>query len=233
MGSTPTPGTIYKKGKQMNRLLEFFKKRSIKNKNNYITEYKNMYTLNSDKTRVNEVTFINSPNFGKTISPSILVLHYTAGGSLEGAVTTFKTPDSVSAHFVIDRDGTIVQMVELNKKAFHAGISSYNNRNGVNDYSIGIEIVNWGICGNGEEPVTWTKKTLDKKDCTKVYGSWWHNYTKEQLESVKELSLMLVKELKLTDIVGHSDIAPGRKVDPGPLLKEFMADLKKSGQIIK
>jgi N-acetylmuramoyl-L-alanine amidase len=218
----------------MNKLLEFFKQRFNKNNDkSIIMEYKNMYTLNNDKTRVNEVTFINSPNYGKTIVPSILVLHYTAGGSLEGAVTTFKKPESVSAHFVIDRDGTIVQMVELDKKAFHAGISSYNNRNGVNDYSIGIEIVNWGICGNGEEPITWTKKTLDKNDCTKVYGSWWHNYTKEQLESVKELCLTLIKELKLTAVVGHSDIAPGRKVDPGPLLKEFIEDLKKSGQIIK
>ena len=76
---------------------------------------------------------------------TLIVLHYTATGSLAAAVNWFKNPAAkASAHYVIDRDGTIVRMVPEAKKAYHAGKSEWQGRKDVNRISIGIEIVNWG-----------------------------------------------------------------------------------------
>ena len=95
----------------------------------------------------------------------------------------------VSAHCLIQRDGHIVQYVSFNDKAWHAGISSYQGRERCNDFSIGIELE-----GTDDIP-----------------------YTKEQYQQLSRLSQSLIgvyPELK-NHIVGHCDIAPGRKTDPG------------------
>ncbi len=95
----------------------------------------------------------------------------------------------VSAHCLIQRDGHIVQYVSFNDKAWHAGVSSYQGRERCNDFSIGIELE-----GTDDIP-----------------------YTKEQYQQLSRLSQSLIgvyPELK-NHIVGHCDIAPGRKTDPG------------------
>jgi AmpD protein len=98
----------------------------------------------------------------------------------------------VSAHYFIDRTGKVVELVDPDQMAWHAGVSSFAGREGCNSFSIGIEL----------------EGTPD------------HGITERQYDSLEELCLILMKRfplITLERIVGHSDIAPGRKVDPGPL----------------
>ena len=97
----------------------------------------------------------------------------------------------VSAHFLIDRNGVTVQFVSHKQRAWHAGVSSFKGRDKVNDFSIGIELV-----GNNE--------TL---------------FTEVQYEELARLILILQElypKISKGRVVGHSDIAPSRKTDPGP-----------------
>lgn len=94
----------------------------------------------------------------------------------------------VSAHFLIRRDGGLLQFVPCARRAWHAGESSWKGRSRCNDFSIGIELE-----GTGEEP-----------------------YTALQYRRLAALTRALRARYPIRDIVGHSDIAPGRKTDPGP-----------------
>ena len=100
----------------------------------------------------------------------------------------------VSAHCLIKRDGHILQFVPFDKRAWHAGLSSFQGVNNCNDYSIGIE--------------------LEGTDCSEFAAA--------QYNSLVSLSRLLIKtypHLSKDSLVGHSDIAPGRKTDPGALFK--------------
>ena len=97
-------------------------------------------------------------------------------------------PLRVSAHFVIQRDGTLIQFVSANDRAWHAGVSSFNGRERCNDFSIGIELE-----GTDFEP-----------------------FTDLQYEVLAALTDALRRRYPLTDVAGHEHIAPGRKTDPGP-----------------
>ena len=106
----------------------------------------------------------------------------------------------VSSHLFIDRDGSIMQFVPFDKKAWHAGVSNFNGRENCNEFSIGIEL-------EGTDEL---------------------EYTQQQYDSLVEVSreLMVLYPLITKDnIVGHCDIAPGRKTDPG---KAFDWDLYRS-----
>lgn len=129
-----------------------------------------------------------SPNHGGVIVPEIAVIHYTGDNSLPGALSWLCTPSAqVSAHLVIAKTGVVWQLVPFNRKAWHAGRSSYNGRPNVNDFSIGIENVGMG----DEWPQTQIQANIDVLDA--LYAAY-----------------------RLEDTVGHCDVAPGRKVDPGP-----------------
>jgi AmpD protein len=94
----------------------------------------------------------------------------------------------VSSHFFIRRGGEIIQFVPCDKRAWHAGLSSWGGRNQCNDFSIGVE--------------------LEGSDRTA--------FTDDQYRALIRLSLLLQESYPIKDIVGHSDIAAGRKTDPGP-----------------
>jgi len=94
----------------------------------------------------------------------------------------------VSAHFLVRRDGTLFQFVSCADRAWHAGVSAWNGRPRCNDFSIGIELE-----GSDEVP-----------------------YTTAQYAMLSRLAKALRRRYPLEAIVGHSDIAPGRKTDPGP-----------------
>ena len=94
----------------------------------------------------------------------------------------------VSAHFFIPRDGKLVQFVPCLQRAWHAGLSSWQGRERCNDFSVGIELE--GCDTEGFEEVQYTV--------------------------LKKLLAALLQAYPITDVVGHSDIAPGRKTDPGP-----------------
>src|SRR5689334_6576404 len=105
-------------------------------------------TIVDDRVRVDgaPVPFVESPNTsGARMEPTLLVLHDTAGSTAAGAVAWFKNSAStVSAHLVVERDGSITQCVEFDRVAWHTGKSSWRGKANCNGYAIGIEIANPG-----------------------------------------------------------------------------------------
>jgi N-acetylmuramoyl-L-alanine amidase len=149
--------------------------------------------------------------------PKFVVMHYTAGSSTSGAVASLTKRDEqyVSAHLVIGRDGAVVQCVPFNKQAYHAGKSQWGTYEGLNAYSIGIELVNPGWRRAGFMFPDWPTITCAHKNGGPVRA--WFQYTEEQYAAVNlVLSELTGAYPTLLDAVGHDDIAPGRKSDPGP-----------------
>jgi len=110
------------------------------------------------------------------------------------SLNRLKNPKSkVSCHYFVDRNGKVCRMVEDNKTAWHAGKSKWKHFNNLNKYSIGIEIQNKGHYIN------------------------YQNFTKKQIFSLIQLIKKLLKKYKIKkeNVLGHSDIAPLRKLDPG------------------
>lgn len=171
----------------------------------------------------------NSPNQGGTITPTVIVLHYTASGGADGqgdADYLSRASARASAHIVVGRNGSIDQIVPFNKKAWHAGVSSYKGRKNVNDFSIGIEIDNWGWLKNGKSHSGQVVPEQYRFSGTRSGHTQWEAYREEQLQAVREVIQAICDTYPITDIVGHEDIAPGRKQDPGPALEKFMNEMK-------
>jgi N-acetylmuramoyl-L-alanine amidase len=125
-----------------------------------------------------------------------LVLHYTGMQGAVAALDRLCDPDAkVSAHYVVDEDGTVWRLVPEERRAWHAGASSWLGQTGLNAVSIGIEIVNPGHEG-GYRP-----------------------FPEAQMRAVEVLSRDIVarRAIRPHRVVGHSDIAPTRKSDPGEL----------------
>jgi len=138
-----------------------------------------------------------SPNFDeRTLPVSIIVLHYTGMQDGPSAIERLADPESkVSAHYVVEEDGQITRMVAEDKRARHAGVSHWRGITDVNSASIGIEIVNPG-------------------------HDWGYRpFPEEQMESVIRLVSEIKERYRVTrgNVVGHSDVAPARKRDPGEL----------------
>jgi N-acetylmuramoyl-L-alanine amidase len=156
---------------------------------------------------VNSYIDTPSPNFDDRAAPiSMLVLHYT--GMQDGASAIQRLADpaaKVSAHYVVAEDGQIVRMVDEDKRAWHAGRSYWRGVTDINSASVGIEIVNPG-------------------------HEWGYRpFPEPQIESVIQLTKKIVARHRITrgNVVGHSDIAPTRKVDPGELFPwEKLAKLR-------
>jgi len=152
---------------------------------------------------VKNYPFIPSPNFNdrqNDWSISILVQHYTVG-DFESTKNQFLNPAAqASAHYVVDVDGSIYQFVEEEKRAWHAGVSYFNGITDVNSNSIGIEIINPGY------------------DINNVAEYPAYPYTEAQINAVIDLSKDIVNRYNIRPfcVVGHSDVAPTRKIDPGP-----------------
>jgi N-acetylmuramoyl-L-alanine amidase len=172
------------------------------------------------------VTFRQTPNIGAALLPRWLVLHYTAGRSLESSVAslcTKKPQGNASAHVVLGRDGRIVQLAAFNVVTWHAGISQWNGLVGLNQHAIGIEMDNAGLLHReGERFVAWFGKAYPVEEVLLAehrHGGGvqpWHTFTEVQIERALALSELLVAHYGLEDVLGHEDISRGRKTDPGP-----------------
>ena len=168
--------------------------------------------------------FIPTGNAGGPLTPEFLVMHYTAGGSAKGAIDWLCNPASkASAHLVIGRDGSVTQLVPFNRQAWHAGRSRWQGRTGLNKCSIGMELDNAGLLNGG--PGTWRTDwgtEIKDRDVVEMPHKFdgivrgWHAYTPLQLEMAQKVAAMIVAEYGILDVIGHDDIAPGRKTDPGP-----------------
>ncbi|MCP5228911.1 N-acetylmuramoyl-L-alanine amidase [Accumulibacter sp.] len=172
------------------------------------------------------VSHRSTPNHGGIMSPSYLILHYTAGRSVEGSVEslcTRKPRGNASAHVVLGREGQIVQLAPFNVVTWHAGVSQWAGLVGLNSHSIGVEMDNAGLLKKvGNQYQAWFAKVYPEEEVTLAAHrnggpvSPWHAYTETQIERAMELAELLVEHYGLLDVLGHEDIAPGRKIDPGP-----------------
>ena len=138
-----------------------------------------------------------SPNFDdRTLPITMIVLHYTGMVDGESAIARLRDPGAkVSSHYVVAEDGTVLRLVPEDKRAWHAGQSHWRDVDDVNSASIGIEIVNPG------------------------HEFGYRPFPDEQIEAVIRLVHDIKDRYQITrgNIVGHSDIAPARKRDPGEL----------------
>jgi N-acetylmuramoyl-L-alanine amidase len=140
-----------------------------------------------------------SPNHGPRppgVAVDMLVLHYTGMVSAAAALERLCDPAAqVSAHYVIDEDGTVFRLVPEERRAWHAGVSCWAGRSGVNDFSIGVELVNPG-------------------------HDWGYRpFPEAQMAALEELAADIVSRHRIPParVLGHSDVAPHRKIDPGEL----------------
>jgi N-acetylmuramoyl-L-alanine amidase len=171
-----------------------------------------------------KVVLEETPNMGGGISPEYLVIHYTAGRSAESSVKHFKDPSvQVSAHVVIGREGGVWQVVPFNRRAWHAGESAWAGRVGMNGCSIGIELDNAGKLNRvGDKYQAWFGISYPESEVVHARHkdehelAYWHAFTEKQIARGLEVATLLTRSYGLKDILGHDDIAPGRKVDPGP-----------------
>ncbi|MDD5273611.1 MAG: N-acetylmuramoyl-L-alanine amidase [Methylovulum sp.] len=170
------------------------------------------------------VTQHPTPNRGGKLEPKYLVFHFTAGRSCQSSVDWLSNPKAkASAHLVVGRDGKIVQLAPFNVVAWHAGKSSWNGLVGMNNYSIGIEMDNAGkLTKVGSKYRTWFQGEIPENEVVQAKHKhesdmgFWQAYTDIQIERAEELAILLVDTYHLKDILGHEDIAPKRKNDPGP-----------------
>ncbi len=171
-----------------------------------------------------EAAFRRSPNQSGAITPEYLIMHFTAGASAESSINWLLNPVArASAHLVVARDGEITQLVACNRKAWHAGRSRWDNRSGLNGFSIGIELDNHGGLSGapGDWRTGWGRSVADEEVLVAAHKNGgeprgWHRYPEIQLTTAAELAATLINHYGLKDVLGHEDIAPQRKVDPGP-----------------
>lgn len=187
-----------------------------------------MSTFSIENDRVRGAQYIETQNQGGLLwSRRFIVMHYTAGPSVDRAIENFTDPTfRASAHFVVSRTGAVTQLVSLENIAWHAGRSFWRPEKGhghivglrgMNRHSIGIEMVNAGKLKKvGGAIESWWGKPIPPKE---VFfdddNRPWHAYPSEQLHSV-ELLLRALWPLGFEELLGHSDVSPRRKVDPGP-----------------
>jgi len=138
-----------------------------------------------------------SPNFdARTAPPDILVLHYTGMKTGEEAIERLRDPEArVSAHYVVEEDGRIFRLVPEERRAWHAGVSFWKGERNINGVSVGIEIVNPG------------------------HEFGYRPFPDAQIAAVTALVGDIRSRWQIDNgrIVGHSDVAPHRKDDPGEL----------------
>jgi N-acetylmuramoyl-L-alanine amidase len=138
-----------------------------------------------------------SPNFDERSLPvSMLVLHYTGMEDAASAIARLRDKDAkVSAHYLVDEDGQVLRLVEEEKRAWHAGRAFWRGLTDVNSASIGIEIVNPG------------------------HEFGYRPFPEPQMDALVPLVADIVRRhaIRPPYVVGHSDVAPARKQDPGEL----------------
>lgn len=166
-----------------------------------------------------------TPNRGGPLKADYLVMHYTAGLSAAGAISWLCNPVAkASAHLVIAQDGTVTQLAPLNVACWHAGKSTWAKRSNCNAFTIGIELANPGPLNKTASgyATAMEHKPIPAKDVIlaahKSGGPVrpWAAYPAAQIEAALGVAQAIVSAYGLKDVIGHEDIAPGRKTDPGP-----------------
>ena len=156
-----------------------------------------------------------------------LVVHFTSGASAESSIEFWRSraAKGASAHVVIDRDGTVYQTRPFNRTCGHAGVSAWVGFKNLNTCSIGIELANAGDdAALGRRWSSLPLVSAAHKNGGPVKR--WEAYPLALLAACEQVAKVLTARYQLDDIVGHDDIAPTRKNDPGPAFP--MARLRQS-----
>lgn len=156
--------------------------------------------------------------------PDTLVIHFTGGRSATSSANWLCNPKAkASAHVVIGQQGEIIQLAPFDTITWHAGKSHWEERSGLNKYSIGIEIDNAGRLEKRENGYyTWfgtevpAHRVVPATHRNETVPTYWHAYTESQISTVEQLCSLLIDTYGIRLILGHEEISPGRKVDPGP-----------------
>lgn len=154
---------------------------------------------------------------GVLVDPLFIVIHYT-GGAGRGAIGTLTAKDDnyVSSHTFTDTDGAATQMVRFDRQAYHAGESSWRGIKRLNHRAFGLELANPGYVRPGSPaPHNWPTIRAAHKHGG-VFREW-YVYPPAQVESAAQQCAAIMRFYTgVREIVGHDDIAPTRKLDPGP-----------------
>lgn len=144
-----------------------------------------------------EIVIDPSPNFddrGPGVAVDMLVLHYTGMETKAAALDRLKDAEAeVSAHYLIDEDGNVHRLVDEGQRAWHAGVSHWRGHTNINARSIGIELVNPG------------------------HEFGYHEFPEAQIRELEAVchGVLARHAIPARNVVGHSDVAPARKQDPG------------------
>lgn len=147
-----------------------------------------------------------------------VIIHGTgSNNSAKSIVDYLLKPKTASAHIVIGRDGQVFQLVPFNVIAWHAGHSVWDGKKWLNNRSIGIELCN-------SLKLVKTKNGFQDQynhnvPDSEVYeweGDYWQLYTEDQYLALHELLTFLTMKFGILELLGHEQVSPGRKIDPGP-----------------
>lgn len=175
------------------------------------------------------IQFKQTPNIhgSKIVGPKFLIIHYSASGETAGTVAWLTNPvSSASAHIVIGRDGEVWQLASFDQKTWHCGESEWEGLKNLNSYAIGIELVSFGSVTldkdgkfrsrYGHEVSAGEVRAATHKN--EAAPRYWQQYRDAQLEKLVEVSRAILEAYpSIEEVLGHDDIAPTRKTDPGPL----------------
>ncbi|WP_417275152.1 N-acetylmuramoyl-L-alanine amidase [Celeribacter halophilus] len=156
-----------------------------------------------------QITDHLSPNFGERrdgARPELVVIHYTAMQTAQAALTRLCAPEfEVSAHYLICEKGGIYRLVDEEHRAWHAGAGAWGQITDVNSHSIGIELAN-----DGQSP-----------------------FAADQMDALEHLldDILRRRNIPPEGVIGHSDMAPGRKIDPGPRFDWARLELRGLGRV--
>ncbi|NCD70231.1 N-acetylmuramoyl-L-alanine amidase [Mucilaginibacter agri] len=188
------------------------------------------------ETADEKIKISKSGNARDPIDPDYLIIHYTATDDASSAINWFmdtkNNPDHIAAHIVLNVDGTITQLIPFNCRANHAGTSTWDGVDSMNYHAIGIELVNPGFVtkhadgtfsrstdgGTKTYPASSSDKfmKIDHKHKFWPNSHYWSKFPDPQLKALYELGKVIFDEYALVQAIGHDDISPARKADPGP-----------------
>ncbi len=203
-----------------------------------ILVYGLLYSLYYQKESIPEI-FHSSFNIEKKVKskiknfsyrkPKMVIMHYTAGDYNKSL--SLLTTKEVSAHYLVNIDGDVDQIIPEHRNAWHAGKSSWGNFSSLNDISLGIEVINFGyVDPEREEYITKeepkelpyyreiSKKAIYVENQLNIDRKWF-KFSDKQIKKIGEMLQDFKNRYNIPDnlFLGHSDISPQRKNDPGPL----------------
>lgn len=172
------------------------------------------------------ISYLSWGRESQPVDPRFFMIHATASSQRAGALAEFLRTRDASYHLIVDRDGAVIQLVDFDKVAFHAGASEYRGLSGLNRYSLGIGLVNAmqlkceGEKDSGCTSVYYSSEVVsrdDVKEATAASGetTYWQSFTPEQLHALNGILAALALAYGPKEIIGHEHVSQ-RKSDPGP-----------------